>query len=373
MLRSLRILNFTAFAQADFEFSPGLNVLVGTNGTGKSHVLKLGYALQTAYAAAPREVAGVYQPSSEATDVITVAAALTRIQEVFLTSGVQKLVRQPGTGLPRQTQRASIKATFGQSEQGKLDFYFDDIAQDGRGFFSMPQTARVGAAEEKPVFIPAKELLSLMPNILGLSDKYADLFDSTYTGLARALVVPRLKNPPSYAQQVLREVERLLQGQVEAENGRFYLVSPLGGERFDIQLVAEGYRKLGTLAYLLANGSLSQDNTLYWDEPEANLNPALLREVAQLLVLLSAQGIQIIVATHSLFLLKEFHILASEQGAAVRYFGLSALLGEPTQVSMRDNLEQLPDIVALDAELAQSDRFQAVLDREDLPLGDDAY
>jgi DNA repair ATPase RecN len=46
MLKRLLVKNFTVFAEADFEFGPGLNVVVGTNGTGKSHVLKLGYVVE---------------------------------------------------------------------------------------------------------------------------------------------------------------------------------------------------------------------------------------------------------------------------------------------------------------------------------------
>ena len=45
MLKQLKIENFTVFTEADFEFSPGLNVIVGENGTGKSHVLKLAYSV----------------------------------------------------------------------------------------------------------------------------------------------------------------------------------------------------------------------------------------------------------------------------------------------------------------------------------------
>ena len=45
MLKRLHLRNFTVFEDADFEFGPGLNVLVGANGTGKSHVLKVGYTL----------------------------------------------------------------------------------------------------------------------------------------------------------------------------------------------------------------------------------------------------------------------------------------------------------------------------------------
>lgn len=156
-----------------------------------------------------------------------------------------------------------------------------------------------------------------------------------------------------------------MQGKILLDNGRFYL-QPASGNRFEINLVAEGIRKFGVLAQLLANGSLTPETTLYWDEPEANLNPALLRQLAVLLVQLAAQGFQIILATHSLFLLKEFHILAQQEPQAkVRYFGLTAASSEAVRVTTTDNLELLPDIVALDAELEQSDRFQEGLDRED--------
>ena len=48
MLQRLHLRNFTVFEDADFAFGPGLNVLVGTNGMGKSHVLKVGYAVAIA-------------------------------------------------------------------------------------------------------------------------------------------------------------------------------------------------------------------------------------------------------------------------------------------------------------------------------------
>jgi len=62
--------------------------------------------------------------------------------------------------------------------------------------------------------------------------------------------------------------------------------------------------------------------------------------------------------------MKELHILAQETSVPVRYFGLSAQPGEATTVAMADSLELLPDIVALDAELTQTDRFQHILDQE---------
>ena len=45
MLQSLRIRDFTVFKGADLTFAPGLNVIVGANGMGKTHLLKLPYAV----------------------------------------------------------------------------------------------------------------------------------------------------------------------------------------------------------------------------------------------------------------------------------------------------------------------------------------
>ena len=45
----LRLKEFTAFSDVGFEFSPGLNVLLGANATGKSHVLKVLYSVLKAW------------------------------------------------------------------------------------------------------------------------------------------------------------------------------------------------------------------------------------------------------------------------------------------------------------------------------------
>ena len=40
----LKLERFTAFEALDFKPSPGVNVLVGANGTGKTHLMKVAYA-----------------------------------------------------------------------------------------------------------------------------------------------------------------------------------------------------------------------------------------------------------------------------------------------------------------------------------------
>lgn len=43
-LKRVKLERFTAFKELGLEFSPGINVFVGDNGTGKTHLLKVCYA-----------------------------------------------------------------------------------------------------------------------------------------------------------------------------------------------------------------------------------------------------------------------------------------------------------------------------------------
>ena len=45
MITRLVLKNFTAFSDLSIDFSPRVNVIIGENGTGKTHLLKAAYAL----------------------------------------------------------------------------------------------------------------------------------------------------------------------------------------------------------------------------------------------------------------------------------------------------------------------------------------
>ena len=163
------------------------------------------------------------------------------------------------------------------------------------------------------------------------------------------------------------EIEKLIGGAVEFDGDKFYLLQD-NAPRLDMNLAAEGIRKFAMLAQLLYNGSLIQKTTLFWDEPESNLNPALLRQLASIVTELARHGFQIILATHSMNLLKEFHILSREKEKGdlpIRYFGLNARPGHATTVTAQDDFEYLPDVVALDVELQQADKLEEIFARED--------
>ena len=45
MLKKLTLQNFTTFQNAEFNFSKGINIIIGENSSGKSHILKLAYSV----------------------------------------------------------------------------------------------------------------------------------------------------------------------------------------------------------------------------------------------------------------------------------------------------------------------------------------
>ncbi|WP_375419382.1 ATP/GTP-binding protein [uncultured Hymenobacter sp.] len=365
MLKRLHIKNFTVFADADFEFGPGLNVIVGTNGTGKSHVLKLGYIAEIVRFNVSRDFSASQLNAPLISSLAWISNLYKLLPQVFLSKQLGHLIRWDAH------EEAEITVDFGASEEEKLVFEIHSKDENTRETSSISigtQTAPIVTENvAKPVFIPPKEALTLTSWLPGLYEKYSLAIDRTYFDLCNLLSSPLLRKLDASIQPVISALEVLMQGKIRFEDNQFFLYRS-EEERLEIDLAAEGIRKLGVLAYLLGNSSLEKATTLFWDEPEANLNPAMLRELAKALAALAKQGFQIILATHSMSLLKEFHILSRHENIRplpIRYFGLNAEPGQPTTVVTKDDFKFLPDVVALEVELEQADDLEEIFARED--------
>ena len=75
-------------------------------------------------------------------------------------------------------------------------------------------------------------------------------------------------------------------------------------------LVSEGYRKIATIIYLILSGSLSKNSILFWDEPETNMNPKMIRPMVEALTELAKMGVQVFVTTHDYFVQQCFNLNA---------------------------------------------------------------
>lgn len=359
MLKRLHLKNFTVFADADFEFGPGLNVLVGTNGTGKSHVLKLGYAVELTRFDISKDFTSERLGES-GTSAMAWTTILQRVlPSIFLSARTEPLIRW------NAVDQAIIEIDFGDGDQLELYLAASDWG-NGRSMDTLGHISGMATSVDvlKPIFIPAKEILTLSW-ILPASEQLVAPIEKNYIDLLGQLRLLPLRKPE--AALAIQRLTEVLDGEVQEESDKYFLVDKTG-RRVAISMVAEGLRKFGTLQKLLTNGSLTKGNTLFWDEPEANLNPLLLQKLAAILAELARQGFQIMLATHSTDLLKEFHILSRQKDAQplpIKYFGLNARPGEATTVVTTDNFEHLPDVVALEVELKQADELEEIFIRED--------
>ena len=72
---------------------------------------------------------------------------------------------------------------------------------------------------------------------------------------------------------------------------------------------------MGLLWLLIRNGTLREGSVLFWDEPEANLNPKMFRVVIEVLLELQRAGVQVFFATHDYVILKELDLQMTEEDA----------------------------------------------------------
>jgi AAA15 family ATPase/GTPase len=349
MIRSLRAKNFTAFRNVNMEFAKGINVVIGSNGTGKSHILKLAYTV----ARWSQEMA-LRERTQNRPDKATLQKELARkLTAVFRCEGLGRLSSR-GIGV----KRTEVEATFYDKQNDAVSFSFSTKSTTDAVLNRIPEHFFV----DETVFFPTKEMLSMFPGFTALYRNYALQIDETYYDLCLALEKPLPKGPKLIeVKPLLSTVENILHGSIELRDNRFYLRQDKGGD-FEIHLVAEGFRKLGTVSYLLANCTLTQQSILFWDEPETNLNPAYMIKLAELLVAIARNGTQVFIATHSLFMMREISLLLQEDdNAAVdrRFFTLATPSNNTagTVVSAGESAEQIEPISALDAEIEQSQRF----------------
>lgn len=236
-----------------------------------------------------------------------------------------------------------------------LAFQFSSLAKSEVTVTRVPSKWQ----DKPPVFLPTRELLTLYPGFIELYETRYLEFEEAWRDTCMLLGAPTLRGPREKAiAHLIEPLEQQLGGRVVLDtNGRFYL-RPFNAGKMEMPLVAERWRKLAMLVRLISTGSLLDKGCLFWDEPEANLNPTLIREVARAILGICKAGVQVFAATHSLFLLREFEILLKHEFATVeqKYFGLKQS-DDGVDVSQADEIEDIDTLLLLDEDLEQSDRF----------------
>jgi len=345
MLKSVSLENFTVFKQAQVTFASDLNVIIGENGTGKTHLLKLVYSSLYVGAKGNKE-----QGATNPTKAHFQTAIAHKLHAVFRPDELGRLARRDRRG----RQRCEVSCFFTPDEQN-LAFSFNTTSKSE---VTVDQTPSAWV-EKLPVFLPTRELLTIYPGFVSLYETTHLPFEETWRDTCILLGAPLARGPREQRiKQLLVPLEEAMGGKVELDQaGRFYL--NVAGVSMEMHLVAEGLRKLAMLARLIATGSLIDKGFLFWDEPESNLNPKVIKLIARTILNLCRSGIQVFIASHSLFLLRELDILSQAEEFKMvnsQFIGLHP--GEDgVEVQQGSTIDDIGPIDALQEELSQSDRY----------------
>lgn len=310
ILKSASIKKFGLFTDETLEFSPGLNVFIGRNGCGKSHLLKLLYTLVKECGEVPgngsvleaeklenrlaKKLAGVFRPDNDR---------------------IGRLVQR------RKSQgTAEVSATFTNGKKCGFKLSSQDKISAAKG--------DVGALQEA-AFLPSREVLALYEGFVAAYEKRELSFDETFKDICLALSEKQRRGRRDVTLDFLaKPLEEEIRGKVSLEGGRFYVTGDDGS--IEAHLVSEGWRKLASLAQLIISGALTKNGFLFWDEPEANLNPKMVVQISETLLRLANQGIQVFVVSHDYLLTTRLSLaseypdaIPEEQRCPVKFFGLA--------------------------------------------------
>lgn len=280
-LTRVELERFTAFTHLSLELSPGINILIGANGTGKTHLLKV------CYAACDVSKSGI--PFSK------------KLVRVMLLSGgapgrlVKRSVGNPGSSTVT-VYRGDMKlaATFSRDTRKP-----SSGGKDAERWVSNPI--------HQSVYIPVKEMLANAPGFRSLYAQCEIHFEEIYNDILDRAYLPKLRGPTDQSRKkLLRSLRDVIGGRITVSNEEFFLHNRSGNLEFT--LLAEGMRKLGLLWLLIQNGTLGESSILFWDEPEANMNPSLMGTLMNFLLEPQRSGVQVFIATHSYVVLKELDL-----------------------------------------------------------------
>lgn len=302
MIKTLDLNNFTCFGESCFTFSKGINVFIGRNGTGKTHILKCLAASMKANVLFAQSAA---KTKDKFGDLLT-----EKLLGYFKPDSLGHLVNQYGSGA------ASVRLAL---DAGDIGYTFGEKASlaktDNNMYIEQPHF----------IYIPPREMFSLFDGFISLYEKREISFDETYLDLAKAMDVAPLKNEElRKAQEMLAPLLKKWNISVVRRGNRFYVIED--GREYEAHLVAEGLRKMATILYLCINGELRPGSVLFWDEPESNINPTLISIIVDLLLELAKRHcVQIFVSTHDYLLSHKLSMMAeyvSEESPEMRFFSL---------------------------------------------------
>ncbi|MDR0490790.1 MAG: AAA family ATPase [Oscillospiraceae bacterium] len=274
------------------EFCPGVNVLIGGNGTGKTTLLKI-----------------IYNSYS-----------LFRGESLALTSRAY---------LPYFTCVKKDVSPKIFSDSHGLSWVKDEKLNAFAVYFSLSEYDYLSPNEKNmrqiaisASYIPEKDILEHAKGLLTFIEQKETGFSPIFKNVLVAAMDVPTREQTSVQKSVGEKIVDIIGGTIAWDEGEgsFYTMRK-DGTHIPFANEASGFKKLGYLGLLVASGQLRPGTVLFWDEPENSLNPELIPMLVEILLELQRNGVQIFIATHSEMLSNEFSI-SRKNSDEVKFFSL---------------------------------------------------
>jgi AAA15 family ATPase/GTPase len=335
MFNHITLEKMAVFHQLDWPQHQRINLIIGENDTGKTHLLKILYCLARSLEE--------YNKTDKRPP---------RSWQEILANKLLWTFQPPDWRLNQLIEKGQqwlkVAARF-----DKQNIHFV-LQEKTTTIAEISELTDLLFPEFNTLFIPPKEILTAFDAIAATREQLEIAgFDDCYFDLIKALRLPITRGEiQDNWQQILKKLDNLMiDGQIRFDKQRF--IFKRGNTQYAMSETAEGIKKLAIFNLLIRNRKIKNGTIIFIDEPEVNLHPKAIVGLVEMLFHAARAGIQIYIATHSYFVLKRFELLARQYDEKIPVCSLSR-----TQTAdfydLRDGMPPNP-IIDVSIELYEQD------------------
>ena len=298
MIKNFEIHDYRQFKNAKFDNFANVNLFVGENDTGKTTILKFLYCI-----------------SHELKNLINTNIRVCNIFQYINNIYTFNNFKFGSSNKPTN----KLKKLYLYNENS---IHFNaSISNSNNEIINSNDNINDYNYDYKPLFIPAKEILSIMNAVIYLKNQNIESgFDDSYTDIIYEILAR--KNIDE------KELLNIFKNKYDFYNGNIQIDKNTNtinyykndGNIYNINITSEGIKKLGIFEVLHNTGNLTKKSILFIDEPENSLHPKMVRELMRFLVDISKEGVQIFMASHNSFVLNQLSNIAIKDNYPINVY-----------------------------------------------------
>jgi predicted ATPase len=285
------IKNIGKIKQADIELAVGVNVLTGTNNTGKSTFGKILFCVLDSFRNVKEEIQdgrqrGVYNSPYDLTD--------EQIQKSRITHRFKDRYGIPTVSINSQNKLGEVLLAIGEdrikiylNSDNKCVDYFSDLEIQHNVFYTIWHPIYSNSIKEKKSIKDSKinDILHLVDSVVG------------------------------------GDLERVESGGFEYAKSTVYFRETGSQELFKDSQVSSGLRLFLAVKGLLEYSEVQEHDVLIFDNPESDLHPEWQVILGEVIVLLQrAFSLTILLTTHSPYFLRAIEAFSGKHEVVSRYY-----------------------------------------------------